>query len=415
MTILTAVTVGLQSCLSRDVEDLQSLGEDQWDAFKDVILGALGNILVGSNPGARNVCGLRNGYVLCYWDSRSKRLLQGLLSCLRKEDTQFKMFLNGISVIHVYTSVSLDLIEEPFWSSIVEASLVGTFQSGEALGPTFSTTERLLGPSTVSSKPAISPSVPKKRRRSNSSESSVLERLNTQALEARNEAHQARRETELLVQERARLMAHNKGLDAELRDLRPQQLTMHEALQKGDDETRKLKQGPQSRMEIGGYEDKGREEEIIALETMIKDQDIALKVSKSEVDQMKTRISQLEKAIADAETQQTVLGDGQKSSLQAEKETFNRLMKSQQSLQAFQKEHVLLKNKVAQADEARRVTENRLEEKEQDVENVMKALISFRQEAEELVSKERNLRESAENKLDTVRQSVKGVSQLLGE
>ncbi|KAH8118505.1 hypothetical protein DFH11DRAFT_677699 [Phellopilus nigrolimitatus] len=198
-------------------------------------------------------------------------------------------------------------------------------------------------------------------------------------------------------------MAHIQGLDAELRDLRSQRLTMHKALKEGEDEARKLNQGPQSIMEIKGHENKGREEEIIALETVIRDQQIALEISvpKSEVNQMKTR---MEKAIADAETQQTALGDGLRSSLQAEKETLDRLMKSQESLQAFQKEHVLLKNKVAQADEARRVTEKRLEEKEQEVENGKKALISFRQEAEKVVSKERNLRESVENKLDTVRQ-----------
>ncbi|KAH8118506.1 hypothetical protein DFH11DRAFT_677665 [Phellopilus nigrolimitatus] len=299
------------------------------------------------------------------------------------------------------------------------ARLEKTFKSDKAPDSTLAMPEHLSGPSTVSPKPAISSFVPAKRRRSDSNESSVLERLNTQALlaEARNEAHQARQETELLTQERTRLMALIQELDAELRVLRSQQLTVPEALKDGDDEVRKLNQGQQSRMEIGRHENKNREEEIIALETMIRDQHSALEISvpRSEVDQMKTRISQLEKAIADTETQQTALEDGLKGSLQAEKEASDRLMKSQEFLQAFQKEHVLLENKVAQTDEARWVTEKRLEEKEQEVENVTKAFISFQREAEEVVSKERSLRESVENKLDTVRQSVKGVSQLLGE
>ncbi|KAH8118504.1 hypothetical protein DFH11DRAFT_677573 [Phellopilus nigrolimitatus] len=101
MTFLTAVTVGLQSCLSRDVEDLQDLGEDQWDTFKNGLLGALRNI--GITPGAQNLYGLRNGYVLCYWDSQSEQLHQGVLSHLRKEDTLFKMLFNGVGSFKVGT------------------------------------------------------------------------------------------------------------------------------------------------------------------------------------------------------------------------------------------------------------------------------------------------------------------------
>ncbi|KAH8118503.1 hypothetical protein DFH11DRAFT_677414 [Phellopilus nigrolimitatus] len=151
MTFLTAVTVGLESCLSRDVEDLQNLRDDQWDAFKSGLLSALRNI--GLLPGARNVYGLRDGYVLCYWDSQSEQLHQSILFRLRKEDTLYKMFFHGVSVIHVYTLISLEKNQGPFRSSLVEASLVKTFKFAKAHDSALAIPERLSGPSTVSPQP----------------------------------------------------------------------------------------------------------------------------------------------------------------------------------------------------------------------------------------------------------------------